>query len=112
MRLELLYTQGCPKLQKVRDLLREILQSLGLDLNPSEMEIAGPAKAEEGAFPGSPTIRIDGQDLEPESARTVVSGCRIYKTGTGEPEGQISTPTSTSLTWSCGAFLANLRPPS
>ena len=89
MRLELLYTPGCANLQKVRDLLREILQSLGLDLNPSEMEISGPAKFGKEAFPGSPTIRIDGQDLEPESARPVGSGCRIYKTGAGEPEGQL-----------------------
>ncbi len=84
MRLELLYTPGCPNLQKVRILLRETLESLGLDLSTKEIEISGPVKAEEAAFPGSPTIRIDGRDLEPESARTVGSGCRIYKTGTGD----------------------------
>ncbi len=89
MRLELLYTPGCPNLQKVRDLLREILHSLGLNLSPREIEVSDPGQAEAEAFPGSPTIRLDGQDLEPESARTVASGCRIYKTGTGVPDGQL-----------------------
>jgi arsenate reductase len=89
MRLELLYTPGCPNLQKVRVLLRETIQSLGLNLSPREMEISGPVKGEEEAFPGSPTIRLDGQDLEPESARNVASGDRLYKTGTGVPEGQL-----------------------
>jgi len=87
LRLELLYTPDCPNLKKTRDLIRETLQDLGLEISPREIEISGPGKAEEEAFPGSPTIRIDGQDLEPESARTVTSGCRIYKTGTGAPEG-------------------------
>jgi arsenate reductase (thioredoxin) len=89
MRIELLYTPDCPNLHQVRVLLRETIQSLGLDLSPREIKISGPLKAEEEAFPGSPTIRIDGRDLEPESAQIVTSGSRIYKTGAGVPEGQL-----------------------
>ena len=89
MRLELLYTPGCPNLPKARVLLRETLQSLGLDLSPREIEVSDPGQAQAEAFPGSPTIRIDGLDIEPESAPTVGSGFRIYETGTGAPDGQL-----------------------
>ncbi len=89
MRLELRYTPDCPNLQKVRVLLHETLQSLGLELSLEEMELSAPGKAEAEAFPGWPIIRIDGQDLVPESPGNVGSGCGIYETGTGAPEKQL-----------------------
>jgi arsenate reductase len=54
-----------------------------------EMKISGPVKAEEEAFSGSPTLRSEGQDLEPESGRTGGSVGRIYKTGADESEEQL-----------------------
>jgi hypothetical protein len=38
-------------------------------------------------FPGSPTIRVNGQDVEPQSEKTTAFGlmCRLYSDGSGAP---------------------------
>jgi arsenate reductase (thioredoxin) len=89
MRIEMLFTPGCPNLKKTRDLLRETLQSLGLEISPQEVELSAAIRPVGGDIPDSPTIRIDGQDIEPESTRSADSGCRMNGTGTGTPEGPL-----------------------
>jgi hypothetical protein len=49
------------------------------------------AAAEEARFPGSPTVRVDGHDVEPgsEPATECIVGCRLYRLEhrfAGQPE--------------------------
>ena len=46
-----------------------------------EIEVFDGAQAEALAFPGSPTIRVDGKDVEPDSASRLAYGlsCRTYE---------------------------------
>lgn len=89
LRIELVYPPNCPNLKKTRDLLRETLQDLGLKISPGEAELSESTLAEERPIPGSPTIRINGRDLEPRSGGSSDSGCFITSPNTGTPEGPL-----------------------
>jgi hypothetical protein len=86
MLIELYYQPGCPHLNRVRKLLDQSIQSLGLEIIPVEIPIPDSPEALKG--PASPTVLIDHLDLEPESAHQSVSGERIYLNGTGVPDGE------------------------
>ena len=64
MKIELLHIADCPNIDAVRRLLKEALRELGLPEAISEIEVCDSAQAEALAFPGSPTVRVDGKDVE------------------------------------------------
>ena len=79
MRVELLFWRGCPSHPEARALLRQVLDSGRIEAEVVEHEVFSEDEARELEFPGSPTIRVDGQDVDPEgaSARPALT-CRIY----------------------------------
>ena len=85
MRVEILYVRGCPHCGETLARLREVLQEQRLETNIAEVEITDRAAAEAAAFLGSPSIRIDGADIEPGSAANQDFGlcCRIYAGASG-----------------------------
>ena len=87
MRIDFLYWSGCPSHPEARELLREVLDARGLDAEVVEREVGSVEEARELSFPGSPTIRVDGRDVDPAgaSARPALT-CRIYHL----PDGQVS----------------------
>jgi hypothetical protein len=64
MKVELLHIADCPNIGRARQLLKEALRELGLLEEISDVEVCDSAEAEALAFPGSPTIRVDGKDVE------------------------------------------------
>ncbi len=81
MKIELLHIADCPNIDAARRLLKEALRELGLPEEISEIEVGNSAQAEALAFPGSPTIRVDGKDAEtslPGQGSCSLS-CRIYE---------------------------------
>jgi arsenate reductase (thioredoxin) len=89
MHIELLYPPDSPNLNKTRELLRETLLDLGLEISPKEVEVSGATGAAKGPFPDSPFIRIDGRDLEPPGGPSADSGCPITNPDTGNLEGPL-----------------------
>jgi len=86
MDIELLYWDGCPSHPEARELLEEVLASRGIDLAIRMTHVATDAEAERRKFPGSPTIRIDGRDIEPQGAAAPPSlTCRVYYLPDGRP---------------------------
>jgi hypothetical protein len=80
-RIELLWWQGCPSWERALAMLREAMAEAGLGPSSVEVrEIKTEASAEREGFVGSPTIRIDGADLQPppESAPPGLT-CRVYR---------------------------------
>jgi hypothetical protein len=55
-----------------------------------EVAVATGAEAERLRFPGSPTVRVDGADIEPSSAGRggYALGCRLYG-GSGVPPREL-----------------------
>ncbi len=79
MTVELLFWQGCPSHPKALADLHEAMRELGLD--PSTVlvsEVRDEVDAKRERFVGSPTIRIDGHDIQPAEGEPYSLSCRIY----------------------------------
>jgi hypothetical protein len=80
MRVELLFWAGCPSHPKALGDLREALAETGHD--PDRVivrEVDSEIGAQEEAFVGSPTIRIDGVDVQPPGGEPTGLTCRVYR---------------------------------
>jgi hypothetical protein len=80
-RIELLWWRGCPSWERAQAELRSAVAQAGLDPDAIEVrEVHSESAAEEERFVGSPTIRIDGEDLQPpDSGEHFGLTCRIYR---------------------------------
>jgi|SRR5215467_10410870 len=85
MVIELFYVPGCPNHQAAIDKLRNALRSAAIDAPIQEIAIRDDATARQLKFPGSPTIRVDGRDVEPSAPDSYGVACRLYSDGTGVP---------------------------
>ena len=65
MKIELLYVADCPNRQPTIEIVEEVLREEGLPPDIIEIEISDPAQAAALSFVGSPTVRVDGKDVEP-----------------------------------------------
>lgn len=56
------------------------MEASGLDPDSIVVrEIETDAEAERESFPGSPTIRIDGEDVQPPGDNPIGLSCRVYR---------------------------------
>jgi hypothetical protein len=89
--IEVLYVQHCPHHPGTLELIERIRAELGLDAELRTTLIVDQAAAEQARFPGSPTVRVDGRDVEPgsEPATEYTVACRLYRLEhrfAGQPE--------------------------
>jgi hypothetical protein len=78
-RVEFLWWSGCPSWERALSELREEMRTLGLDPGSIEVtEVATGADAEREEFVGSPTIRVDGRDVQPTDEPAGLT-CRVYR---------------------------------
>ena len=83
--IEVLVTPNCPYAARAERLVREVAGSMVPGAEITWILVRDPAEAERLGFPGSPTVRIDGEDLErPEPGRASF-GCRLYEGAAGAP---------------------------
>lgn len=90
MKIELLYFEGCPSTDVAERVLREALNLEALDTEITLVRVETDEEASRLRFPGSPTIRLNGEDPfpVPEQERWALS-CRTYVT----PDGLRGAPT-------------------
>ncbi len=83
MRVEVFYFEGCPNHVPAVKRTRELLREEGVSAEIVETEVLDQAKAEEVGFLGSPTIKINGLDVEPaaRSSGAYAIACRTYRAG-------------------------------
>jgi len=80
VRIEFLYWQECPSHPEAMELLHEVLAERGVETEIEAREIRTQEEATANAFPGSPTIRVGGRDVDPAGAEAPPSlSCRIYR---------------------------------
>ena len=86
--IEILYFAGCPNHESTVMLVRDVLADLGLSAEVREVSIEWAEAAEANRFIGSPSVRINGRDVEPEARdRTDFGlGCRMYRRGGVPPK--------------------------
>jgi hypothetical protein len=86
-RIELLYWDGCPSHPEALTVLEAVLAERGVATPVELHEVRTQEEAESLRFPGSPTIRFDGRDVDPAGATSKPSlTCRIYYL----PDGRVS----------------------
>ena len=83
--IEVLVTRDCRNAAAAEELVREVAARLAPDAEVSRTIVADRAGAEQLEFPGSPTIRIDGEDLEGPAVGPAAFACRRYDDGEGVP---------------------------
>jgi hypothetical protein len=81
VRIELLYFAGCPNHEALERSLRELLGDTAFSARVELVEVRDPADAERRRFLGSPTLRVDGRDVEPGADGRSDFGlkCRLYR---------------------------------
>jgi hypothetical protein len=65
IRVEVQMSPGCGHGQKTLDLVREVLSELAPDARTEVVTVATLDEAERRAFRGSPTVLVDGTDIDP-----------------------------------------------
>ncbi len=80
MRIQVLYFEGCPNHLPTVDLARHVVAELGLDAEVEEVEVTSGDDAVGLRFLGSPTVLVDGADIEPAARDRSDFGfsCRTY----------------------------------
>lgn len=87
MKIEVLYVANCPNHAVALDRLREVLSDEGFQEHVSQILVGDAAVARFLKFAGSPTIRVDGHDVDPHGEHAASFGimCRLYSDGGGAP---------------------------
>lgn len=87
MRIELLYFEGCPNYRDAHMALNNVLQSRGTNAVVKSFRVDATTAAEVH-FAGSPTIRVDGVDVEPgfEDSGDYSLRCRLYPMASGSKQ--------------------------
>ncbi len=78
--IDLLYYEDCPHYKEAENSLKEVLDEEHVDAEVHMVRVEPGEQADIHGFIGSPTILINGQDLEPEvdSEASYQGHCRMY----------------------------------
>jgi len=77
--VELLYWEGCPSHPQALAQLRAAMEELALDPDAIEVRhVDTDDLAESAGFVGSPTIRVDGVDVQDPGDEPTGLTCRVY----------------------------------
>ncbi|MFN8159920.1 MAG: hypothetical protein U0R52_02590 [Solirubrobacterales bacterium] len=80
-KVQLLWWRGCPSWERALAMLRAEMEARGIGEESLEVvEIRDGEQARSHGFPGSPTIRVEGRDVQPpdpQGARGLT--CRVYR---------------------------------
>ncbi|HEY8178771.1 MAG TPA: thioredoxin family protein [Candidatus Limnocylindria bacterium] len=91
MRVELLYWDGDPNYMTTRQRLVEVLTEDAFETPIQMVAVNRPDDAELLDFRGSPTIRIDGVDIQPNADAPVGLALRRYPAD-DDPDGRLTEP--------------------
>src|SRR5207248_2823823 len=83
--VEILYFDGCPNHEPAHALVTKIARELSLDPELRLVRVVDHRDAERLRFLGSPTIRVDGIDVDPNTTNRdgYALSCRIFTTASG-----------------------------
>jgi len=84
-RVEILYFDGCPNHEGARGLVERVAAELRIEPEIALVEVPDADAATTLRFLGSPTVRVEGRDVEPgaEERADFVLSCRVYRTERG-----------------------------
>jgi len=65
MKIEVLYVPGCPNYQSTFERIQAVLVSEAVKAGIHGIAVTTEVEAKALSFPGSPTVRVNGEDVEP-----------------------------------------------
>lgn len=85
MKVELLYFAGCPNYEALTPRLRELVDEAGVEAEVELRRVDSDEEARRLRFLGSPTVRVDGSDVErgADERQGFALQCRLYRTADG-----------------------------
>lgn len=94
MTVEVLYFEGCPNHEAAVERVREVLRAEGIVDEVKEVEVPDSETAARLRFLGSPSIRVNGMDVDPSALASESFGlmCRTYRDGccqSGVPSAEV-----------------------
>ena len=83
MKVEVLYFDGCPNHKPAVERVQAVIKQQGIAADVAEIEVPDAKAAKVLGFLGSPTIRVNGLDIDPASRTVTETGfaCRRYAGG-------------------------------
>ena len=87
-RVEVLSFAGCPNVRAAVALVEQVARDTAVDVDLRLIDVPDAATAAERRFLGSPTVRVEGRDVEPgsEDRADFALACRVYQAPDG-PSG-------------------------
>ncbi|MFT5241557.1 MAG: hypothetical protein ACI9X0_002540 [Kiritimatiellia bacterium] len=86
LNIRFLYFAGCPGVEPTLERLRAVMADEGVACPIEMVDIPDKAAMNREGFIGSPSIQINGRDIEPERRSDAPCyGCRIYPNGEPVP---------------------------
>ncbi len=86
MNIQFLWWEDCPSHPKAWERLQQVLADLSLDVHVERIEVTTDEQAERLHFPGSPTILVNGKDIDPQASQFPARlTCRLYLKEDGRP---------------------------
>jgi hypothetical protein len=89
MRIEILYVLGCPNYQPAVEQVERVLCSESSQAEIRSIAVRTDAEARELMFPGSPTVRVNDEDVEPHEVSVPSLACRLYENRSGIPSEEL-----------------------
>jgi len=82
LKVEILYFEGCPNHEALVSHLHDLVARAGIPVRVEVIEVLDDATSQRERFLGSPTVRVNGRDIEPGAETRTDFGlkCRIYRT--------------------------------
>lgn len=94
--IEFLYSEDCPSHERALTLLESVVREEGVEARIHIQKIETEEEAELERFPGSPTIRVNGFDIDDNPSLPIGLACRAYRSA----EGKISPlPPREKIVW-------------
>ena len=81
MQIDILYFDGCPNHQPTAYLVQDVVRTLGVDATIREVEVRYAEEAERLRFFGSPTIHVNGRDVDPAVRGLAVKSKEVVHRG-------------------------------
>jgi hypothetical protein len=99
MKIEVLYFDSCPSHERLPPWLRDLASKHAAELEQRHIETL--EQAEEARFLGSPSVRINGVDVEPGAGQRTDFGmkCRLYRSAEGQSGYRLKRGSKARCAW-------------
>jgi len=89
MKVEVFFVPGCPNYEPAVERVKNVLAAEALNVEVKGISVNTDEDAKVLMFPGSPTVRINGDDVERDQMPATGLTCRLYSNRTGVPSEEV-----------------------